>query len=297
MFWLRPADLSSSFSSSVSSAETAEKLLTKFSGFLISWAMPAVSWPSEASFSVCTSRFCAALSSSNDFASSWVRASTLSNRRTFSMGDGRLVREGRHKFNLLFGKWTSFRARENNDADRHALAHHGHPQDGAEIADPLAFGEGVVRVGGYVGNVDDGSFKQRAPRRGAAVGRYRNRFDQIHELIGKPETLGAIEFFASLACNGALLGVTQPGCRFDQRMQHRLQVERRAADHLQDVGGGGLLLKGFGEIVGALPQFVYEPHGLNRNDSLALKSRDKVELAVTQPLDVCPDHVNASEQL
>ena len=34
------------------SMETAEKLLTKLSGFLISWAMPAVSWPSEASFCV-----------------------------------------------------------------------------------------------------------------------------------------------------------------------------------------------------------------------------------------------------
>ena len=35
-----------------SSTETLEKLLTKLSGFLISWAMPAVSWPSEASFCV-----------------------------------------------------------------------------------------------------------------------------------------------------------------------------------------------------------------------------------------------------
>ena len=39
-----------SCSSSISSADTPEKLLTKLSGFLISWAMPAVSWPSEASF-------------------------------------------------------------------------------------------------------------------------------------------------------------------------------------------------------------------------------------------------------
>jgi len=31
-------------------ADSAEKLLTKLSGFLISCAMPAVSWPSDASF-------------------------------------------------------------------------------------------------------------------------------------------------------------------------------------------------------------------------------------------------------
>ena len=52
----------------MSSTETAEKLLTKLSGFLISCAMPAVSWPSEASFSVWTRRSCAARKSSSDFA-------------------------------------------------------------------------------------------------------------------------------------------------------------------------------------------------------------------------------------
>ena len=44
--------------SSISSTEMAEKLLTKLSGFLISCAMPAVSWPSEASFWVWTRRSC-----------------------------------------------------------------------------------------------------------------------------------------------------------------------------------------------------------------------------------------------
>ena len=60
--------------SSISSTETAEKLLTKFSGFLISCAMPAVSWPSEASFSVCTKRSCAVCKSLSDFASSRVQS-------------------------------------------------------------------------------------------------------------------------------------------------------------------------------------------------------------------------------
>ena len=40
-----------SFSSSSSSIESPAKLLTKFSGFLISCAIPAVSWPSAAIFS------------------------------------------------------------------------------------------------------------------------------------------------------------------------------------------------------------------------------------------------------
>ena len=43
---------SASCNSSINSVEMAEKLFTKLSGFLISCAMPAVSWPSEASFCV-----------------------------------------------------------------------------------------------------------------------------------------------------------------------------------------------------------------------------------------------------
>ena len=69
----------------MSSTETAEKLLTKLSGFLISCAIPAVNCPSEASFSVWTRRSCAVRKSSSDFASSRVRASTLSKSRTFSI--------------------------------------------------------------------------------------------------------------------------------------------------------------------------------------------------------------------
>ena len=67
-------------------ASTAtEKLLTKLSGFLISWAMPAVSWPSEASFSVWTRRSCAVRRSSSDCDSSVVRWRNSLNRRAFSM--------------------------------------------------------------------------------------------------------------------------------------------------------------------------------------------------------------------
>ena len=38
-------------------------------------------------------------------------------------------------------------------------------------------------------------------------------------------------------------GFAQLRRRFDQRVEHRLQVEGRAADDLEHVGGGGLLLQ------------------------------------------------------
>ena len=48
-----------------------------------------------------------------------------------------------------------------------------------------------------------------------------------------------------LARSDAIVGLAKPHCRFDKRIEHPLQIERRAADHLEHVGGGGLLLKRF----------------------------------------------------
>src|SRR5262249_59168458 len=39
------------------------------------------------------------------------------------------------------------------------------------------------------------------------------------------------------------------GSRFGERVEHGLQIESRAADHLEHVGGGGLLLQRFAQFV------------------------------------------------
>ena len=45
--------------------------------------------------------------------------------------------------------------------------------------------------------------------------------------------------------NGRIVGLAQPGCRVDQRIEHGRQVEGRPADDLEHVGSSGLLLEGF----------------------------------------------------
>ena len=44
----------------------------------------------------------------------------------------------------------------------------------------------------------------------------------------------------------AMIGLAQARRRFDQRVEHRLQIEGRAADDLEHLGGGGLLLQQLG---------------------------------------------------
>jgi hypothetical protein len=46
-----------------------------------------------------------------------------------------------------------------------------------------------------------------------------------------------------------LFGIAQAACRFDQRIEHRLQIEGGAADDLEHVGGGGLLLERLAQLV------------------------------------------------
>src|SRR5262249_8151198 len=77
----------------------------------------------------------------------------------------------------------------------------------------------------------------------------------------------------------AHLGVAEPGCRFQKRLQDRLQVERRAADDLEHVGGGGLLLEG-------LAQLVEEAGILDGDDRLPGKALEECYLLVRERTDL-----------
>ena len=49
-----------------------------------------------------------------------------------------------------------------------------------------------------------------------------------------------------------MISLAKSCSRLDQRVEHRLQIECRAANDLEHVGGGGLLLErfGFGAVLG-----------------------------------------------
>src|SRR5262245_48225281 len=74
-----------------------------------------------------------------------------------------------------------------------------------------------------------------------------------------------------LARDRRLVGVAKSRRRFDQRLQHGLQVEGRAADDLEHVGRGGLLLKRFA-------QLVQQAGVLDRNDGLRREVGDELNL-------------------
>ena len=60
----------------------------------------------------------------------------------------------------------------------------------------------------------------------------------------------------------------KPRCRFGQRSEHRLQIERGATDDPEDISSGGLLLQRFGELPRALLFRLEQPRVLDCDDGL-----------------------------
>ena len=71
----------------------------------------------------------------------------------------------------------------------------------------------------------------------------------------------------------------------DQRAEHRLQVERRSADDLEHVGGGGLLLQ-------QLAQFVEQPRILDGDDGLRGEILHQFDLLVGERAHLLTVHGN-----
>ena len=164
------APCSASRNSSMSSTETAEKLLTKLSGFLISWAMPAVNWPSEASFSVCTRRSCAVRKSSSDPLSSRGARLHLVEQPHVLDRDHRLVGEGGDQLDLLVGERPHRCSDQRHDADWDAFAHERDAEHGTNAAEFLHASERIFGISMNVMNMNRLSFQQRPADAGTSPG-------------------------------------------------------------------------------------------------------------------------------
>jgi hypothetical protein len=70
--------------------------------------------------------------------------------------------------------------------------------------------------------------------------------------------------------NDGYVGPAESRGRLDQCIEHRLQVEGGAADDLEHVGGGGLLLERFA-------QLLEQPHVLDGDDSLLGEIAEKLD--------------------
>src|SRR5262245_36341258 len=85
------------------------------------------------------------------------------------------------------------------------------------------------------------------------------------------------------------MAATQLHSTTDDRVEHRLHISRRLADHLQDVGGGDLLVKclgyprmGLGQRTLLLLQLLEQPHVLDGNDGLVGERLEQRDLLIRE---------------
>src|SRR5215470_4612330 len=101
-------------------------------------------------------------------------------------------------------------------------------------------------------------------------------FQRVPHRLARKTVVRAIPIQITLMHrDSALIGRAKPGSRFDERVEHHLEVESRAADDLEHVGGGCLLLKG-------LAQLVEQPCVLDGDDGLCGKVFCQLDLLVCE---------------
>src|SRR5262249_29662789 len=80
--------------------------------------------------------------------------------------------------------------------------------------------------------------------------------------------------------NEGHLGIAEMCGGLDERIENRLELGDRAADDLEHIGGGGLLLQRFTEIARARLHLVEQPYVLDRNHRLVGEGLDQLDLFV-----------------
>ena len=109
--------------------------------------------------------------------------------------------------------------------------------------------EDVVAASENVLDVDDACLEKGSPR-GRVFARQEFPAFEIRSCLGRePPARGHAVLVIPRPHDNAMVGFAKPRRRLDQRVKHGLQVERRAADDLEHVGSGGLLLQRFAQLV------------------------------------------------
>src|SRR5262245_45702139 len=138
--------------------------------------------------------------------------------------------------------------------------------------------------------MDNPALEQRASGGRSALEPDGNVLDVLHVFRGNAVSLCPIEYAIDLTGDGRLVGFTQARGRLDERLQNRCQIERRAADDLEHVGGGGLLLQ-------RLAQLVEEPRVLDGDDRLRGEILNQFDLLVGEGANFLMKDCDSSNQV
>src|SRR5215831_2890810 len=190
--------------------------------------------------------------------------------------DHRLVGESGGEFDLPVGEGVHLESRQYDYADRHALPQQRDAEHRVSSPNPPLLGEtriGKIGIGLHIGNMDDFALLRGAPKYGPAAPLHRT-VSHVLVVLGRISVARHVRIdIATRAMDCRTVGLAQPCRRLHQGVEHGLQVKGGAADDLEYVSGGSLLLQ-------RLAQLVKQARVLDGDHGLVGKGADKRDLLV-----------------
>ena len=110
----------------------------------------------------------------------------------------------------------------------------------------------------------------------------------LAELRGHPGSGHHVVELPSLPVDLARIGAAEPHRALDEGFQHGLEIEGRAADDLEDLARGGLLLEGLGQIEVPGLELMEQANVLDGNGTLIGEGRDQGDLLLGEGRDLLP---------
>jgi hypothetical protein len=150
--------------------------------------------------------------------------------------------------------------------------------------------ERVFRIGRGIDDMNRAKFQQNAPDQ-TSTSRFEAQLSLVI-LVSSRQPVGRVDLkksFISWTSNSRQIGLTQSSSRLDECIEHHIQIEGRAADHLEHIGGSGLLLQRFA-------QLVEQPRVLYGNDRLIGEILHQLDLPVGEGPDFLTIDDNAPHQ-
>src|SRR5215471_5071431 len=145
--------------------------------------------------------------------------------------------------------------------------------------------------------MDDLAFDRNATDHGSATRNKSALADLGIPLRVDREQCDVAIYVVSAEGDPARSGPTQPLGSPDERVEHRLQIERRAADDLQHIARRGLVFERLLQVVRAILQFVQEPRIFDRDYRLVGEAFDQPDLFVREGPNFLTIDVDGADQL
>jgi hypothetical protein len=178
--------------------------------------------------------------------------------------DHGLVGEGGEQLDLFFGERAHGKARQAEDADRGSFSQKGRADHGVEATDLLNSRQLVFRIGLRIDDMHGRAFKQRPAGHALTPGLELQARKLGFELRRKTEVCPRAKQAAFRRQRDVTdVRLANSRGRLDERIEHGLQVKGRAADHLEHIGGRGLLFQRLAQLACARLHLFKQTHVLN----------------------------------